>query len=192
MNKISKNEISAVILAGGMGSRMGGKDKGLIEFRNLPLISYAASVAKDRVSQIFISANRSLDDYSKYGKVIEDDLEGYQGPLAGISKALKVCTSNYLLVLPCDSPMIDVTLIDSLIERMESSECNICVAHDGKRMHATFALMKSNLNESLDQFLAEGGRKMALWYRQQQTERVNVSSHLELLTNLNSPEDFNI
>ena len=48
MNKISKNEISAVILAGGMGSRMGGKDKGLIEFRNLPLISYTASVAKDR------------------------------------------------------------------------------------------------------------------------------------------------
>ena len=192
MKKISKNEISAVILAGGMGSRMGGKDKGLIEFRNLPLISYVASVAKDRVSQIFISANRSLEDYSKYGKVIEDDLEGYQGPLAGISKALKVCTSNYLLVLPCDSPMIDVTLIDSLIERMESSECDICVAHDGQRMHATFSLMKSNLNESLDQFLAEGGRKMALWYRQQQTERVNVSSHLELLTNLNSPEDFNI
>jgi molybdopterin-guanine dinucleotide biosynthesis protein A len=59
-------------------------------------------------------------------------------------------------------------------------------------MHATFALMKSNLNESLDEFLAEGGRKMALWYRQQQTERVNVSSHLELLTNLNNPEDFNI
>jgi molybdopterin-guanine dinucleotide biosynthesis protein A len=192
VNKISKNEISAVILAGGMGSRMGGKDKGLIEFRNLPLISYTASVAKDRASQIFISANRSLEDYSKYGKVIEDDLEGYQGPLAGISKALKVCTSNYLLVLPCDSPMIDVTLIDSLIERMESSECDICVTHDGQRMHATFALMKSNLNESLDQFLAEGGRKMALWYRQQQTERVNVSSHLELLTNLNSPEDFNI
>jgi molybdopterin-guanine dinucleotide biosynthesis protein A len=107
VNKISKNEISAVILAGGQGSRMGGKDKGLIEFRNLPLIAYAVNVAKDRVNEIFISANRSLEDYSKYGKVIVDDLEGYQGPLAGISKALKVCSSNYLLVLPCDSPMID-------------------------------------------------------------------------------------
>jgi len=52
--------------------------------------------------------------------------------------------------------------------------------------------MKSNLNESLDEFLAEGGRKMSLWYRQQRTERVNVSSHLELLTNLNNPEDFKI
>ena len=51
--------------------------------------------------------------------------------------------------------------------------------------------MKSNLSESLDKFLDDGGRKMALWYRQQRTERVNVSSHLELLTNLNSPEDFN-
>jgi len=51
--------------------------------------------------------------------------------------------------------------------------------------------MKSNLNESLDKFLDDGGRKMALWYRQQYTERVDVSSHLELLTNLNNPEDFN-
>ena len=191
MKKISKNEISAVILAGGKGSRMGGKDKGLIEFRGLALIAHVVNVVKIRVNQIFISANRSLDDYSKYGKVIVDDLEDYQGPLAGISKALKVCSSNYLLVLPCDSPMIDLTLIDALIERMESSESDICVAHDGKIMHATFALMKSNLNESLDKFLDDGGRKMALWYRQQYTERVDVSSHLELLTNLNSPEDFN-
>ena len=109
MKKISKNEISAVILAGGKGSRMGGKDKGLIEFRGLALIAHVVNVVKIRVNQIFISANRSLDDYSKYGKVIVDDLEDYQGPLAGISKALKVCSSNYLLVLPCDSPMIDLT-----------------------------------------------------------------------------------
>ena len=191
MKKISKNEISAVILAGGKGSRMGGKDKGLIEFRGLALIAHVVNVVKIRVNQIFISANRSLDDYSKYGKVIVDDLEDYQGPLAGISKALKVCSSNYLLVLPCDSPMIDLTLIDALIGRMESSESDICVAHDGTIMHATFALMKSNLNESLDKFLDDGGRKMALWYRQQYTERVDLSSHLELLTNLNNPEDFN-
>ena len=192
MNKISKKEISAVILAGGRGSRVGGRDKGLVEFRNYPLISYAAKVVKGRVNEIFISANRSLENYSKYGKVIEDDLEGYQGPLAGISKALKVCTTNYLLVLPCDSPMINVSLIDSLVEKMESGKYDICVAHDGERMHATFALMKANLNESLDNFLSEGGRKMALWYRQQNTARVDVTNHLELLTNLNRAEDFNI
>ena len=121
---------------------------------------------------------------------IIDDLKDFQGPLAGISKALNSCETKYLLVLPCDSPYIDSKLIDDMIAAMSLSDSDICVAHDGSIMHATFALMKSNLSTSLDKFLDSGGRKMALWYRQQNTKRVDVSNHLEVLTNLNSPEDF--
>ena len=192
MKKISKNEITAVILAGGQASRMDGEDKGLIVFRELPLIAHVVNVVKPKVSQILISANRNLEEYANFGKVIRDDLKGFQGPLAGISKALKVCSTPYLLVLPCDSPLVDVSLIDSLIEKMEVSKADICVAHDGSIMHATFALMKTKLEKSLEEFLEEGGRKMALWYRQQSLERIDVSSHLEVLTNINRPEDFNL
>ena len=95
-------------------------------------------------------------------------------------------------MLPCDSPLIDAALIDSLIEKMEVSNVDICVAHDGSIMHATFALMKTKLKKNLEEFLEEGGRKMALWYRQQSLERMDVSNHLEVLTNLNRPEDFNL
>jgi molybdopterin-guanine dinucleotide biosynthesis protein A len=77
-----------------------------------------------------------------------------------------------------------------MIAAMSLSDSDICVAHDGSIMHATFALMNSNLSTSLDKFLDSGGRKMALWYRKQNTKRVDVSNHLEVLTNLNSPEDF--
>jgi len=192
VKKISKNEITAVILAGGQASRMDGEDKGLIVFRELPLISHVINITKPKVSQILISANRNFEEYANFGKVISDDLEGYQGPLAGISKALKVCLTPYLLVLPCDSPLIDAVLIDSLIEKMEISNVDICVAHDGSIMHATFALMQTKLEKSLEEFLGEGGRKMALWYRQQSIERIDVSSHLEVLTNINRPEDFNL
>ena len=192
MNKITKNEITAVILAGGQASRMDGKDKGLIVFRELPLITHVVNVVESKVSQILISANRNFEEYANFGKVIRDDLEGFQGPLAGISKALKVCSTPYLLVLPCDSPLIDEALIDSLIEKMEISKVDICVAHDGLIMHATFALMQTKLEKSLEEFLEEGGRKMALWYRQQSLERIDVSSHLEVLTNINQPEDFNL
>ena len=192
MNKITKNEITAVILAGGQASRMDGKDKGLIVFRELPLITHVVNVVESKVSQILISANRNFEEYANFGKVISDDLEGYQGPLAGISKALKVCSTPYLLVLPCDSPLIDEALIDSLIEKMEISKADICVAHDGSIMHATFALMQTKLEKSLEGFLKEGGRKMALWYRQHSLERIDVSSHLEVLTNINRPEDFNL
>ena len=192
MKKISKNEITVVILAGGKASRMDGEDKGLIVFRELPLIAHVVNVVKPKVSQILISANRNIEEYANFGKVIRDDLKGFQGPLAGISKALKVCSTPYLLVLPCDSPLVDASLIDSLIEKMEVSKVDICVAHDGSIMHATFALMKTKLEKSLEEFLEEGGRKMALWYRQQSLERIDVSSHLEVLTNINRPEDFNL
>jgi molybdopterin-guanine dinucleotide biosynthesis protein A len=192
VKKISKNEITAVILAGGQASRMDGEDKGLIVFRELPLIAHVVNITKLKVSRILISANRNFEEYANFGKVISDDLEGYQGPLAGISKALKVCPTPYLLVLPCDSPLIDEALIDSLIEKMEVSKVDICVAHDGSIMHATFALMQTKLEKSLEEFLEEGGRKMALWYRQQSLERIDVSSHLEVLTNINRPEDFNL
>jgi len=192
VNKITKNEITAVILAGGQASRMDGEDKGLIVFRELPLIAHVVNVVESKVSQILISANRNFEEYANFGKVIRDDLEGFQGPLAGISKALKVCLTPYLLVLPCDSPLIDEALIDSLIEKMEISKVDICVAHDGSIMHATFALMQTKLEKSLEGFLEEGGRKMALWYRQHSLERIDVSSHLEVLTNINRPEDFNL
>lgn len=190
MNNILQSEISSVILAGGQGLRMDGVDKGLIEFRGLPLVAHVASVIESKVDKIYISANRSFDSYASYGEVISDDLLGFQGPLAGISKALKVCSTKYLLVLPCDSPLVDSELIDDLISRMKQKDADICVAHDGSIMHATFALMKSNLGKSLEHFLNDGGRKMALWYRQQNLERIDVSDRLVVLTNLNKPEDL--
>ena len=190
MKNILQSEISSVILAGGQGLRMDGVDKGLIEFRGLPLVAHVASVIESKVDKIYISANRSFDSYASYGEVISDDLLGFQGPLAGISKALKVCSTKYLLVLPCDSPLVDSELIDDLISRMKQKDADICVAHDGSIMHATFALMKSNLGKSLEHFLNDGGRKMALWYRKQNLERVDVSDRLVILTNLNKPEDL--
>ena len=190
MKNILQSEISSVILAGGQGLRMDGVDKGLIEFRGLPLVAHVASVIESKVDKIYISANRSFDSYASYGEVISDDLLGFQGPLAGISKALKICSTKYLLVLPCDSPLVDSELIDDLIIRMKQKDADICVAHDGSIMHATFALMKSNLGKSLEHFLNDGGRKMALWYRQQNLERVDVSDRLVVLTNLNKPEDL--
>jgi len=56
VKKISKNEITAVILAGGQASRMDGEDKGLIVFRELPLIAHVVNITKLKVSRILIDA----------------------------------------------------------------------------------------------------------------------------------------
>ena len=45
-----QNEITAVILAGGQALRMDGEDKGLIVFRELPLIAHVINITKLKVS----------------------------------------------------------------------------------------------------------------------------------------------
>jgi len=192
VNKINKNEITAVILAGGRSSRMGGDDKGLIEFRGKPMISYACDIVQEKVGKILISANRNHGAYQAYGEVVEDNLADFQGPLSGISATLNVCSTPYLLVLPCDSPLVTSELVDEIIEKMAISSAEICVAHDGQLMHATFALIRSDLRASLDEFLVSGERKMALWYRGRKLARVDVSDRLEVLTNINRVEDLTI
>ena len=56
--------VAAVILAGGQGRRMGGADKGLVEYRGRPLIEWVLEVLTPQVDELVISANRNLDTYA--------------------------------------------------------------------------------------------------------------------------------
>ncbi|MGV6826868.1 MAG: NTP transferase domain-containing protein, partial [bacterium] len=83
------DSISAVILAGGRGSRMAGRDKGLLTLENRPLIETVLRQISTQIPSVMISANRNLDHYREYDvPVIPDSLEDFQGPLAGIAAAL--------------------------------------------------------------------------------------------------------
>ena len=83
MQKITKNDITGVILAGGQARRMKGQDKGLILFNGKPLIEYVIEVFNPQVGKLIINANRNHDKYSQYGfEVISDEYPNYCGPLA--------------------------------------------------------------------------------------------------------------
>ncbi|HAE70516.1 MAG TPA: molybdenum cofactor guanylyltransferase [Gammaproteobacteria bacterium] len=187
---IDKNNITAVILSGGRSSRMQGEDKGLILLNDKPLISYVADVVNSKVVRLLISANRNIDAYQKYGEVISDELSDFQGPLAGIVKAMSVVSTPYLLVLPCDSPLVNEIVIDRLIQCMTDKDMDICVAGDGVRIHPTFALIKTSLKDNLLAFLDSGERKLGLWIEQNDFQKVDFSDQPKVFINLNNPQDF--
>jgi molybdopterin-guanine dinucleotide biosynthesis protein A len=187
---IDKNNITAVILSGGRSSRMQGEDKGLVLLNDKPLISYVVDVVDGRAGRLLISANRNVERYQPYGEVIVDELTDFQGPLAGISMALSKTTTTYLLTLPCDSPMVNKTVIDRLIDAMDRADVDICVADDGLRIHPTIALIKTNLKNNLLAFLESGERKLGLWIEQNNFQKVDFSDQPEVLINLNNPQDF--
>jgi molybdopterin-guanine dinucleotide biosynthesis protein A len=190
MTKITKNDITAVILAGGKSSRMDNEDKGLILLNNKPLITYSIDIIKENVNNILISSNRNIEEYQKYAQVISDDLANFQGPLAGISKALSETKTPYLLITPCDCPFINQILIDRLVGAMAKHQCDVCVAFDGEKIQPTLALIKNNLKNNLDNFLLKGHRKLGLWLTQQDIQKVDLSDEKKVFINFNTPQDF--
>ena len=98
--------MTGVILAGGMGRRMNGADKGLVLLQQNEMISWVIKTLKPIVKDVVINANRNLSDYEKFDvRVVADSIEGFQGPLAGFEAGMSVAQTEWIYTCPCDSPM---------------------------------------------------------------------------------------
>ncbi|HPE61288.1 MAG TPA: molybdenum cofactor guanylyltransferase MobA [Thiolinea sp.] len=181
--------ISAVILAGGMGRRMGGQDKGLLQFEGRPLVEHLLEALQQQVETVFINANRNQSIYARYGyPVLDDPLPDFQGPLAGFSAAMQVARTTHIMTLPCDGPWIAPDMARRLREALQNLPDGIAVAHDGERLQPVHALIPVTLHPSLQAFLASGERKIDRWYRQHTLVPVDFSDVAPLFRNINTPE----
>jgi molybdopterin-guanine dinucleotide biosynthesis protein A len=183
--------ITGVILAGGMGRRMGGADKGLIEFLGRPMIEHVAERLKPQVGEILINANRELQHYANLGyPVIEDEIGGFAGPLAGLHKAMQVATHPYVLTVPCDSPLLPHNLVARLMNGLIERDADLAVAKTGMQAHPVFCLCRKALLPNLEAFLKDGGRKIDLWYSTLEVAEVQFSDNVKAFANVNTPEEL--
>lgn len=172
---ISKEDITGLILAGGRGSRMGGVDKGLQNFRGAPLALHTMLRLAPQVGEVMVNANRNLAAYESFGvPVWPDVLSDYAGPLAGFLTGLERCETAYMVTVPCDTPLFPQDLVARLAEAMERENADIAMAaareEDGQmRAQPVFSLIKHELMESLVQFTHGGGRKIDAWTGQHKT-----------------------
>lgn len=186
---LNKQSFTAVILAGGQGSRLSGLDKGLVKLNNISLVQHLINRTAPQVSEIMISANRNIETYSDLGfPVYEDELNNFAGPLAGILAALKHCQTDWLLTVPADSPFIPLDLAQRLSSNIQDSK--IIMAHDGKRLQPTFALIHKSLQASLEDFLKKGERKTRVWMQQQPHNIVDFSDQADAFININTEDDL--
>jgi len=187
---IDRSDITAVILAGGQGRRMGGQDKGLIEFDGKPLVAILVEQLSQQGIKILINANRNQERYQQFGyPVITDELEDYQGPLAGFASAMAAVDSQFILTLPCDGPLLSDDYVARFIDSYRAREAPVQVAFDGERLQPVHAMIKVDLLPSLNQFLDSGDRKIDRWYAQHDYARVDFSDCASMFRNINTPAD---
>jgi molybdopterin-guanine dinucleotide biosynthesis protein A len=172
--------ITAVILAGGRGSRMGGVDKGLQNFNGVPLALHTLLRLSPQVGDVMINANRNLAAYESFGVPVWPDatqMGDFAGPLAGFMTGLEQCETPYLLTVPCDTPLFPPDLVARLADAIVDSGADFAVAsaleEDGQtRAQPVFCLMGTHMLESLHRFTQDGGRKIDAWTAQHKVAHV--------------------
>ena len=163
------DSITGLILAGGRGSRMGHVDKGLQLFRGAAMALHVLRRLAPQVGPLAINANQNLDAYAAFGAPVwPDDLEGFEGPLAGLETGMRRCTTEFLATAPCDSPFVPTDLVARLHAALLAGDADLALAETEEagriQPQPVFALVKNSALPQLSRYLAAGGRRMDGWY----------------------------
>lgn len=157
-----QNKITALVLCGGQGSRMLGQDKGRVLYQGKPLVEWVLESMTPQVDGVVISANRNLDAYQAYGWPVLEDVEpDFPGPLAGIETALQHIKSEWLMVVPCDTPFLPSDLVARLFDAAQSH--GAAYAADNERDHPVIHLVRSDSLPVLQAYRAQGGAAVKGW-----------------------------
>ena len=187
--------VTGLVLAGGQGSRMEGRDKGLVEFQGQSLAQRAMDRLRPQVSQLLVSANRNQAHYERLGvRVLGDSLEGFQGPLAGMLVGLEHCETEWLQVVPCDVPFFPLNLVERLVTAADNEGCvaayPLSPSEDGRQQRQpVFLCVKSTAVSGLRDYLSSGGRKIDEWVRSVGVAQVPFDSN-SAFANANTLEEL--
>ena len=184
----------ALILAGGKGSRLEGRDKGWVMHQGLPLIEHALACLATQTTiptRVLISANRNIDAYKQTGRVVViDERADFAGPLAGVEAGLMRCKRNNLLVIPCDTPLLPPDLYQRL-ERALAENSNAlaayAVTHDGPQ--PLCCLLRPSAAGWLAKYLDEQKASAIKWLEQLGAHAVHFED-ATAFSNFNTMEMF--
>ncbi len=135
---------SALILAGGRGSRLGFREKALIEVKGKPLIAFVIEKLDKSVDEIIISVRDEAQ-----GKLLKTILPNLRyacdkykntGPLAGILSGLSICKYEYCFIAACDMPFINENAVNFLFDKCRDHDAAIPQWSDGyfEPLHAVY------------------------------------------------------
>jgi molybdopterin-guanine dinucleotide biosynthesis protein A len=187
---IDRRQVTGVILCGGDGRRMHGREKALELVGGKPLVAQVRARLAPQVGSIIISANRRLEEYAAWGDtVLADDRPGL-GPLGGLLTALDQIETPYTFGAPGDAPLLSTALVARLATGLLSSGADVAIPHDGERNQPLFLLLRTTLRSSLRSFLAGSGRAVQAWIDLQRHVVVDAAADHESFANANAPGDL--
>jgi molybdenum cofactor guanylyltransferase len=181
--------LTTIVLAGGLSLRMG-QDKALLKIAGVPLLR--------RITDLAGPLSRSIRVVTgwpeRYETVVDCPVvldRRTEGPLVGFAQGLATVETDWVLLLSCDLPNLDAATIAGWIEDLDAiPEGTIAyLPQSEKGWEPLCGFYRSSCRESLETFIAQGGRSFQRWLRSQVVAILPVADP-EILFNCNRPEDW--
>lgn len=179
--------VCGLVLAGGLGRRFAGEDKGWQRYRGRPLIEHALMQLQG-LDKVMISANRNLGRYASLGyPVVADRRPDHQGPLSGIETAMRESGAEAFLVVPCDVIGAPEGWPQRLIERARELHSPWVGTSDGGRLQPLFGYWSASLLPTISHALDAGHLQVMRLIEPWREFALELPAGYQLL-NLNSPQ----
>ena len=191
--------LPAVILAGGLSSRMRGGDKCLLSLGKHTLLQQVIDRLRPQVGAMVLNANGDASRFATYGlPVVADGIEGYAGPLAGVLAGMDWAAeqgADYIVSVAADTPFFPLDLVARLQAGRGSAAVALAASLDPKRgqvRQPTFGLWPVGLRDDLRDALSNGLRKVVIWTDKHGGTEVlfDHAQGQEPFFNVNTPEDL--
>ena len=192
---INKSKTILVILAGGQSRRFGGGYKTLYKFNKISILDRIIQNFKKLEIEIVLNVNSNEDQFLKTGlHLIKDELENFQGPLAGIYSSMKWVLENrknieWIFTSPSDTPFLDKSLVNKFLSTNFNNKTNIVIAKSSNKTHPVIGFWHISLIKSLEEFLAKDNRKIMHWVEGQNYEILNFENKNNFF-NINTQADL--
>jgi molybdenum cofactor guanylyltransferase len=191
MSGILSDAITTIVLAGGQSRRMG-QDKSLLEINGESLLQRTTDLAL-AVSRSVLVVTAWPD---RYQLVVSSDCQWVidrrnEGPLVGFAQGLTAVETDWVLLLSCDLPNLDVGTIAHWIEDLDAIPTGT-IAYlplGAKGWEPLCGFYRASCRTELQQFINAGGRSFQRWLATQSVAVLPVDDPA-IFDNCNTPEDW--
>lgn len=189
-----KYPCSGVILAGGMNTRFGGKEKALIRVGGRPILDRIYTIFKELFDEIILVTNDPTK-YLAWDLLMVTDLFHVRSSLTGIHAGLFAARNPHIFVTACDTPFLKKEVITLLLERIDD-RMDACIPETSAGLEPLCAVYAKKSLASIERHLARNLFKIQWVFRRDRLkkipEKVFREKDNELISfyNINTPQDL--
>ncbi len=188
--------VVGVILAGGLGRRMGGGDKFLRDLNGTTLLERVLERARPQVSDLLLNANGDPARLEGYGVEVRGDVVGgHAGPLAGVLTGMAWARERHpdalwLASFAADTPFFPPDLVARLMAACAQAGADMACATSNGRTHPVFGLWPVGLHDDLEAALGGGERKIDRFTARYAVAQAAYDDTPDPFFNVNTAEDL--